>query len=114
MQQQIHDPVKLIHKIKEFTWTMGKLVIILDDALSKEDSHLTNYRRLMYHLKTDETGKKYYQGFQLKHFKRASRIVWEQYLSSVANICTNVEQRFSDIKKSAIFEIIESILDTFT
>ena len=54
-----------------------------------------------------KTGKKSYQGIQLKDFKRA--IVQEQYLSSVAQICTNVEERFNDIKKSAIFENIESI-----
>ena len=38
MQQEIYDPVKVIHSIKEFTWIMAKL-IIFDDALSKEGSH---------------------------------------------------------------------------
>ena len=38
MQQEIYDPVKVIHRIKEFTWIMAKL-IIFDDALSKEGSH---------------------------------------------------------------------------
>ena len=50
----------------------------------------------------------------MQHFKRATQSVQEQYLSIVANIYTNVEERFSDIKKSAIFEKIEFILDTFT
>ena len=85
---------------------MAKLVIIFDNALSKEGSHLTNYHRLVSNLKSNENGKKYYQGFQLKHFNRATHSVQEQYLSSVANICTNVEERFSDIKKSAIFKIL--------
>ena len=65
-------------------------------------------------LKTDENSKKCHQGFQLKHFKRTTRSVQEQYLSSVANICTNVEERFSNMKNSAILENIESILDFFT
>ena len=54
MQQDIHNPVKVIHRIKEFTWVIAKLVIIFDNALSKEGSHLTNYCRLM--SKTNENG----------------------------------------------------------
>ena len=92
---------------------MAKLVIIFNDPLSKEGSHLNNYHRLISNFKSDENGKKCYQGLQLNHFKRATGSGWEQYLSSVANIGTNIEERFSDIKKSAIFENIESILDTF-
>ena len=65
-------------------------------------------------LKTDENSKKYHQGFQLKYFKMVTCSVQEQYLSSLANISTNVKERFSDIKKSAIFKNIESIFYTFT
>ena len=46
MQLEIHNPVKGIHTIKEFTWTMSKLAIISDDALSKEGSYLPNYSKL--------------------------------------------------------------------
>ena len=58
--------------MKEFTWTMVKFAIIFDNTLSKEESHLTNYHKLMSDLTTDENGKKCYQGVQLKHFKRAT------------------------------------------
>lgn len=51
---------------------------------------------------------------QLKRFKRATHNIREQQLSSIANICTNVGERFRDIKESEIFENFESILDTFT
>ena len=53
MQQEIYDPVKDIHRIEKLTWTTAKRVIIFDDALSKEGSHLTNYHRLMSDLKID-------------------------------------------------------------
>ena len=53
MQQEIYNPLKDIHRIEKLTWTMAKRVIIFDDALSKEDSHLTNYHRLMSDLKID-------------------------------------------------------------
>ena len=49
--------------------------------------------RLMSNLKSDENGKTYYQGFPLKHFKRATHSVQERYLSSVVNICTNVKEK---------------------
>ena len=93
---------------------MAKLAIIFDDTISKEGSHLTNYCKLMSDLTTDEKGKKCYQRVQLKHFKRAMHDVREQYLCSVTNVCKNVEEKFSDIKKPTIFENIKSILDTFT
>ena len=60
-------------------------------------------------LVTNENGKKLYQGVQLTHFQRPKCNVREHYLSGVANICTNIEERFSDINKSAILENIESI-----
>ena len=39
MRQAIHNPVEVICRIKEFM-TIAKLVIIFDDAVSKEESHL--------------------------------------------------------------------------
>ena len=39
MRQAIHNPVEVICRIKEFM-TIAKLVIIFDDAVSKEGSHL--------------------------------------------------------------------------
>ena len=50
-------------------------------------------------LKTNQNDKKCYQEVDLKSFERATCNVREQYLSSVTNICTNVEERFSYIKK---------------
>ena len=93
---------------------MAKLVIIFSDAMSKEDIHLTNYCKLMSDLLTNENVKKCHHGVQLKHFKRDMCDVTEQYLSSVINICTNIEERFSDIKKPAIIENMRPILDNFT
>ena len=59
MHQEIQNPVKVICRMKEFTWTIiTKNSIIFDDSLTKEGSHLTNYHRLM----SDENGKKFYQG----------------------------------------------------
>ena len=93
---------------------MAKPVIIFDNTMSKESSHLTHYCKLMFNLATNEIVKKFYHGVQLKQFKCTLRDVREQYPSSVTNFCKNVEKRFSDTKKPAISENVKSILDTFT
>ena len=93
---------------------MAKPVIIFDNTMSKESSHLTHYCKLISNLAINENVKKFYHGFQLKQFKSTFRDVREQYPSSVTNFCKNVEKMFSDIKKPAISKNIKSILDTFT
>lgn len=72
LQQEIHNPTKVIGRIKEFKWTMAKLVIVFDDTQSKEGNHLTNYLKLISDLTISENCKKCYQGVQLKHFTRAN------------------------------------------
>ena len=66
IQQEIHNPVKVICRIKEFTWNMVKLVIIFNDTISKEGSYLINYHRLMSGLKINENDKKCCQGVPVK------------------------------------------------
>ena len=44
MQQEIHDPVKVIKQIKEFMWTMAKLVILSVEAMENANI-LTNFRK---------------------------------------------------------------------
>ena len=70
---------------------MAKLVIIFDNVMSKEGSRLTNYWKLISDLTNDESGKKSYQGVQIKHFKRATRNVREQYLSRVQTFSGGIE-----------------------
>ena len=53
-------------------------------------------------LTTNENGEKCNQGVHWIYFKRATYNVREQYLFSVANICTNIEERLSDFKNLAI------------
>ena len=42
MQQDLHDPVKIVRRIKEFTWTMAKLVLFFEQAIS-DDKILSTY-----------------------------------------------------------------------
>ena len=103
MQQEIHNPVKVICRIKEFTWNMVKLVIIFNDTMSKEGSHLINYHRLMSGLKINENDEKCYQGFQLKNFERATLSVWKMLRKGLVTS-----------KSHESWKPLLSILDTFT
>ena len=35
-QQDIHDPVKAVRRIQEFTWTMAKLKLFMDNAIENQ------------------------------------------------------------------------------
>ena len=114
MQSDFHDPVKVVKRIKEFWWTMAKLVLALDEALDKEGSALTHITKLMKEIKVKENGKHEYQGVQLKYYNCSFQSVKDHYLITVSNICECVEQRFESLFDSPICESVESVLDTFT
>ena len=111
MQQEIHDPVKVIRRIKEFTWTMAKLILIFEEAIG-DDNILTNYTKFLGDVEVDQDGKHLYQNVKLKKYNRTKNGVKQHYKETVANICTSVEERFQGILHSPIFKNIETILDT--
>ena len=113
MQSDFHDPVKVVKRIKEFRWTMAKLVLVLDEALDKEGSALTHFTKLMKEIKVKENGKHEYQGVQLKYYNRSFQSVKDHYLITVSNICECVEQRFESLFDSPD-SLVESVLDTCT
>ena len=46
-QQDVHDHVKAIRRIQEFTWTMAKLQMLIDESLEKPESILTQFNKLL-------------------------------------------------------------------
>ena len=97
MQSDFHDPVKIVKRIKEFRWSMAKLVVVLDEVLDKEGSALTHFTKLMKEIKVKENGKHEYQGVQLKYYNHSFQSVKDHYLITVSNICECVEQRFESL-----------------
>ena len=106
MQSDFHDLVKVVMRIKEFRWTMAKLVLVLDEALDKEGSALTHFTKLMKEIKVKENGKHEYQGVQLKYYNRSFQSVKDHYLITLREC---VEQRFESLFDSPIFESVESV-----
>ena len=91
MQQEIHDPIKVIKRIKEFTWTMGKLVTILDQAL-EDKTILTNYKTFLNSVTVNEDGRHLYQNVHLKQYNRTITAIKNHYVATVSNICTSIEK----------------------
>ena len=114
MQSDFHDPVKVVKRLKEFRWTMAKLVLVLDETLDKEGSALTHFTKSMKEIKVKENGKHEYQGVQLKYYTHSFQSVKDHYLITVSNICECVEQHFESLFDSPIFESVESVRDNFT
>ena len=43
-QQEVHDPVNTIKRINEFSWTMTKLKILINNSLDESSKRLTILR----------------------------------------------------------------------
>ena len=112
MQQELHNPVKVIKRIQEFNWTMTKLVIVLDEAVN-EGTVLTHYKKFLDSVEINADGKPTYQGIQLNQYKQTKKLIQNHYLLTVTNICDNVQKRLKNILDSPVFKHIESLVDTF-
>ena len=112
MQQELHNPVKVIKRIQEFNWTMMKLIIVLDEALN-EGTVLTHYKKFLDIIEINADGKPTYQGIQLNWYKRTKKLIQNHYLLTVTNICNNTQKRFKNILDSPVFKHIESLVGNF-
>ena len=111
MQQEIHDPVKVIKQIKQFTSTMAKLVILLEKAM-ENISILTNFKKFLNSITVNEEGKHLYQNVHLKLYNRTFNAIKTHYKETVSTICSSVEKRFAGIQQSPVFKNIKVLLDT--
>ena len=110
MQQEIHDPVKVIKQIKEFMWTMAKLVILSVEAMENANI-LTNFRKF-WKVTVNEEGKHLYQNVHLKLYNCTFNAIKTHYKEIVLRICSRVKKCFAGIQESPIFKNIEVLLDT--
>ena len=112
-QQELHDPVKAVRRIQDFTWTMIKLQILIENDLDSPDSRLTYYKRFIESTKIVD-GKQTYQNIPLENFKQVNDNVGKHYDETIARLAESIGNRFSDIKASPVFENLVPLLDTKT
>ena len=72
--QELHNPVKAVRRIREFSWTMVKLHALIDKSLNEPASRLTHYKRLLAELETGENDETVYQGISLTGFNVANNV----------------------------------------
>ena len=85
MQQEIHDPVKVVKQIKEFTWTMAKLVILLEQAMENVNI-LKNFKKFLNSITVNKQGKHLYQNLHLKLYNCIFNAIETHYKETIENL----------------------------
>ena len=60
LQQGIHDPIKAVSRIHDFSWTTAKLKLLIDESLDNPSSKLAYYKQLLSQIEVKDN-KKHYQ-----------------------------------------------------
>ena len=102
MQNEVHDPVKNVRKIQEFTQLKEKLKCFVSESLSKTNSNLTYYKTFSSDITVDDDGRKVYQGITLDRFEHATD-----------RVSKAIEYRFKSLD-SPVFTHLVRLLDVST
>ena len=43
LRQEVHDPVKAVLRIKEFSWTLAKLKLLTDESFDQKQKHMAHF-----------------------------------------------------------------------
>ena len=112
LQQELHDPVKAVRRIKHFNWTMAKLRLVIDESLESPESNiLTNFKKLVRNIERNENNDYIYQNIKLLRYEISYNTVSDHYAESIQSITRCVEDRFEDISRSPLFNNLVSLLD---
>ena len=101
-QRDKHHPVKVTRHLNEFTWTMSKMRLIIENSLDGDDDGQVKTCFKTFCSKVENDDREFcYQGIKLA-----------KYASAISSICTEVEQRFSLFVESLAISNILLLLDT--
>ena len=112
LQQKIHDPVKAVCTLREFSWTKAKLKLI-DELLDQMQKHMTHFTLFLSKVELKD-GKHYYQDIKLPKYKGLIKAVNNHYCKTIVSIPDNKKSRFEDLKQYPVFENMVSLLETQT
>ena len=107
-QKEKHDPTEAVRRIKEFTWTMTKLQLLIDASLDSDNGgHLTHLTKLF--KEVDENNM--YQEVKLVNFKIHKKSASAFYKEIITKLAEKMEDRFKVVSTSPIFENLILVLD---
>ena len=113
MQRGKNDPVKVTRHLNEFTWTMSKLRLIIENSLDEDDDgHVKACFKTFYLQVKNDDSKFCYQGIKITTYELTIKRVKTVYTREISNICTKFEQRFSTFVESVVFSNILLLPDT--
>ena len=111
MQKDEHDPVFMLRRMHEFTWTMSKLQILVQNSIDGTSNRLTNYTKFLQNVTENDDGDMMYQNIKLKEFENSKRSIETSFTEIVTNICHAVEDRFGELKSNPVYNHLVTILD---
>ena len=107
-QKEKHDPTEAVRRIKEFTWTMTKLQLLIDASLDSDNGgRLTHLTKLF--KEVDENNM--YQEVKLVNFKIHKKSASAFYKEIITKLAEKMEDRFKVVSTSPIFENLILVLD---
>ena len=107
-QKEKHDPSEAVRRIKEFTWTMVKLQLLIDTSLEGDnDGRLTHLTKLF--KEVDENNM--YQEVKLVNFEIHKNSVSASYKEIITKLAEKIEDRFKVVSTSPIFKNLISVRD---
>ena len=116
-QSDEHDPVKAVHRIENFNWTMAKLHMCNESSLDGNQMEETKKLQLIHYNKfrseavhNEETGAYIYQGRLLKAFEVSEGTVRKVY-QHTSSLSDAVMERFGNIANCPFFRNIVQVLD---
>ena len=117
-QKYLHDPVKVVCRVQEFTWTMLKLQILIENTLDSQDGITTSYKKFLSEIVEKESEKKrkiqYFCQVKFKKFKILNTNVRNNYTKAICNIADCIEEHFSSLYESPLFKHVVTMLDVST
>ena len=117
-QKYLHDPVKVVCRVQEFTWTMLKLQILIENTLDSQDGITTSCKKFLSEIVEKESEKKrkiqYFCQVKFKKFKILNTNVRNNYAKVICNIADCIEEHFSSLYESPLFKHVVTMLDVST
>ena len=90
LQQEKHDPVKTVRRIRQFTWTMTKLNALMASSLDEEGSVMTRHKKIMSMVEERENGGNYYQGIKLFRFDEVCSSAAKRYKQTTMRLAESM------------------------
>ena len=111
-QQDIHNPVKAVRQIQEFTWSMAKLKLFMDNAIENHTIRMQLNKSLNSVENINSTY--FYKGIKLTRFDVSKDEISDIFAKTIASITNCMEKKFHELVSPSTVKNLVSLLDIST